>query len=186
MKSTLYLILFYFLFIGVGHSQDEMLVAEKGSISLRSEAPLEIIEFESSSLRGVINPDTKSFAFTVSISSFRGFNSEIQRTHFMENYMEQKNFPQATFTGKIIEDIPFHTPGTYSVRAKGELDIHGVKKERIIKGILIIKNNAVQIQTNFSVPVADHGIAIPKIVKQKIADEIEVAVDIEFLHRSKS
>lgn len=186
MKKALNLILFLFLFIGFAYSQEDLYVADKGSISLKSEAPLEVIEFESNLLRGVISPETKSFAFTVSISSFHGFNSEIQRTHFMENYMEQKKFPQATFTGKIIEDVPFHITGTYSVRAKGELDIHGVKKERIIKAILIIKNDAVQIQTNFSVPVADHGIAIPKIVKQKIADEIEVAVDIEFVQRSKS
>ena len=163
-----------------------MLVGERGLIKLKSEAPLEIIEFESNALRGVINPATKSFAFTVSIVSFQGFNSEIQRTHFMENYMEQKNFPQAKFTGKIIEDIPFNIPGTYPVRAKGEFDIHGVKKERIIKGILVIKNNAAHIHAAFSVPVADHGIAIPKIVQQKIADEIEVAVDIEFVHGSKS
>ena len=72
------------------------------------------------------------------------------------------------------------------MRAKGELDIHGIRKERIIKGTLIIKNNAAQIQTSFLVPVADHGIAIPKIVKQKIAEQITVAVDIEFAQGPKS
>jgi len=171
---------------GIREGDEEVYIGESGKIHLRSEAPLEIIQCESKFLRGVINPENKSFAFRVSINSFHGFNSDIQRTHFMENYIEQRKYPEATFTGKLIEDIPFNVPGTYSVRAKGELDIHGVRKERIIKGTLIVKNNSAQIQTSFSVPVVDHGIAIPKIVKQKIAEQITVAVDIEFAQAPKS
>ena len=171
---------------GVEEGDDEIYVADEGKVHLTSEAPLEVIQCGSHFLRGVIDPEKKTFAFSVSLTSFRGFNSDIQRTHFLENYLEQRKYPQATFTGKLIEDVPFDVPGTYSVRAKGELDIHGVRKERIIKGNLIVKNNAAQIQTNFSVPVADHGIAIPKIVKQKIAEQISVAVDIEFAQGSKS
>lgn len=186
MKQILTLIVFLVLATGFNYAQEDMYMSDHGSLDLKSEAPLEIIECESKSLRGIINPSTKSFAFSVNISSFQGFNSDIQRTHFMENYMEQKKYPQATFTGKIIEDIPFDVPGTYTVRAKGELDIHGIKKERIIKGTITIKNNSIHVLTNFSIPVADHGIAIPKIVRQKIADEIAVMVDIEFVQGSKS
>jgi polyisoprenoid-binding protein YceI len=171
---------------GALSAQDEVFISEKGTIQLKSEAPLEIIQARSSSLKGAINPETKAFAFSVNMSSFNGFNSDIQRTHFLENYMEQKDYPQATFIGKIIEDIPFDTQGTYLVRAKGELTIHGVVKERIIKGTLIIKNNSVHLQTDFTVPVADHGIAIPKIVKQKIAEQITVSVDAEFVPEPKS
>lgn len=167
-------------------AQDNHFISERGTASFKSDAPLEIIQAESNALRGVISPSSKSFAFTVNINSFQGFNSDIQRTHFLENYMEQKRYPQATFTGKIIEDIPFDTPGTYSVRAKGELDIHGIKKERIIRGDLIIKNGTAHLSTNFTVPVADHGIAIPKIVKQKIAEQIIVNIDIDFVQGAKS
>ena len=171
---------------GIPNGDDEVYIGDRGTINLKSEAPLEIIQCESKFLRGVIDPENKSFAFSVSISSFRGFNSDIQRTHFLENYIEQRKYPQATFIGKLIEDIPFNVPGTYSIRAKGELDVHGVRKERIIKGTLIVKNDGAQIQTSFSVPVSDHGIAIPKIVKQKIAEQITVAVDIEFAPGPKS
>jgi len=154
--------------------------AENGKAHIKSDAPLELIQAESKSLRGVIDPATRSFAFSVRINSFEGFNSEIQRTHFLENYLEQKKFPQATFTGKFIEDIPFQTPGTYSVRAKGNLEIHGIVKERIIRGTLIVTRDELRTQARFFVPVTDHGIVIPKIVMQKIAEEIEVNIDIEF------
>lgn len=186
MKQIILILYVLILATGLAFSQGELLTADKGLIQLTSNAPLELIECESKGLRGVIDPEKKSFAFSVSISSFHGFNSEIQRTHFMENYMEQKIYPHATFTGKIIEDIPFDTPGTYSVRAKGDLEIHGMKKERIIKGTITITNNSVQIQTNFNVPLVDHGIAIPKIVRQKIADLIAVSVDMTFVSGSGS
>jgi len=175
------------LFLGtLSYAQDDLYVTEVGSIEFKSEAPLELIQAKSKTLRGVINPATKAFAFTLNINSFQGFNSDIQRIHFLENYMEQKKFPTATFTGKLIEDIQFNTPGTYVVRAKGELDIHGVKKERIIKGTLVIREGSASIQTNFTVPLSDHGIAIPKIVQQKIAEQIAITVDLDFAQGSKS
>lgn len=186
MKKAILLFHLLLALACVINAQDEHYISERGFASFKSDAPLEIIQAESKALRGVINPETKSFAFTININSFQGFNSDIQRTHFLENYMEQKRFPQATFTGKIIEDISFMTPGTYSVRAKGELNIHGIKKERIIRGTLVVKDGGAHLTTNFTVPVADHGIAIPKIVKQKIAEQIAVNIDIDFVLGSKS
>jgi len=161
-------------------AQQPMLRAESGLAQIKSEAPLELIKAESNAMRGLIDPTSKSFAFSVRVNSFEGFNSEIQQTHFMENYLEQKKYPQATFKGKFIEDIPFDTPGTYSVRAKGAMDIHGIVKERIIRGTLTIHNGSARIQAHFLVPVTDHGITIPKIVMQKIAEEIDVNIDMEF------
>jgi hypothetical protein len=176
-------LLFSFLvgFVVFTAAQNEILRGEHGIALIKSEAPLELIKAESNAMRGVMEPATKSFAFSVRVNSFQGFNSEIQQTHFLENYLEQKKYPQATFIGKFIEDIPFQTPGTYSVRAKGALDIHGVVKERIIRGTLIVREGSARVQAHFLVPVADHGITIPKIVMQKIAEEIDVNIDIEFM-----
>lgn len=180
------LLLTLILLSQAGSSQTDVYSAEHGNIAITSDAPLELINFESHSLRGIINPVTRSFAFTVAVSSFHGFNSDIQRVHFLENYMEQKKYPQATFTGKIIEDIPFDVPGTYAVRAKGELDIHGVKKERIIKGTLVIKPGSMQIVTNFLVPLSDHALTVPKIVQQKIAEQVDIRLDIGFVQGPRS
>ena len=186
MRIIILLLSFVLLIPFLSTAQDEIFIGDQGMASFVSDAPLEIIKAQSNSLKGVISPAIKGFAFSVNITTFEGFNSDIQRTHFLENYMEQKKYPQATFSGKIIEDIPFDTPGTYIVRAKGDLEIHGIRKERIIKGTLIIKNGSAHIFANFSVPASDHGIAIPKIVKQKIAEEISVSIDIQFAQGSKS
>jgi hypothetical protein len=171
---------FIFSFYSGLISQNQFWICENGFVSFASKAPLEMIQAESRHVRGIMSPASKSFAFSLNINSFEGFNSDVQQTHFLENYLEGKKYPQATFTGKLIEDVPFDKPGTYSVRAKGNLNIHGITKERIIRGTLTVKNDGGQIDTDFSIPVSDHGITIPKIVQQKISDDIQVKVRMDF------
>lgn len=178
------LLLFLFVLLVSWRADQEVLwEAARGHAQIQSDAPLEIIKAESHTLRGVIDQKKKTFAFSVRINSFQGFNSQIQRTHFLENYMEEKKFPNATFKGKFIENIPFDVPGIYSVRAKGYLDLHGVVRERIIRGELNISDQTLTVKASFFVPVSDHGINIPKIVNQKIAEQITITIDIPFSKR---
>jgi len=157
--------------------QKTTFVTEKGSIRFVSEAPLEIIRASSSSLKGAIDLEQRSFLFVLDNVSFKGFNSPLQQEHFHENYMETKTFPQTTFKGKIIEQPLPMNGTTQTVRAKGILDLHGVKTERIIKAVLIYEEGQLSVKADFSVFLEDHAIRIPKVVSKKIAPEIQVTVD---------
>ncbi len=148
-----------------------------GLISFTSEAPLETIYAESKELRGIIDTSKNTFAFSVSMVTFEGFNSPLQKEHFNENYIESTLYPTATFSGKIIEDIEYSQAGSVEVRAKGVLNIHGVKQERIIKGIIDLGENKLKIHCEFSIIMIDFNIRTPKIVHQKIAPEITLKID---------
>lgn len=148
-----------------------------GYAKITSDAPLEIISAETNNLKGILNPANKTFAFQMEVTSLKGFNSALQEEHFYENYMETEVYPTAEFSGKIIEKIDFSNDGTFPVRAKGILKIHGVKQERIINCDISIDNETIIINSNFSVNLADHNISIPKLVYQKIAEEIKVTVE---------
>lgn len=150
--------------------------ATEGRIGFRSEAPMELIRASSASLVGLLDTAKKNFSFRVPISSFEGFNSRTQREHFNENYMQTEKYPEASFKGKIIEDLDFSKEGTQVVRAKGWLNIHGVEKERILKTELTVKNKTISLKSNFTVLLSDHNIPIPKVVNQKLANEIKVEV----------
>ena len=150
---------------------------DAGLISFESDAPLELIKASSNQLKGVINPADKTFAFSVKVNALEGFNSPLQKEHFNENYLESKQFPYATFTGKIIEKIDFNQIGQFEVRAKGLLTVHGESRERIIKSKLIIKPEEAHIESTFSVLLDDYQISIPRIVNQKIAEEIKIRVE---------
>jgi hypothetical protein len=166
--------LFFMAFICKG--QDGIYKTTNGNITFRSEAPLEVIVASSSKLEGVIGNKDLTFVFIVPILSFSGFNNGLQRQHFYENYLETSKYSEARFSGKIIEVIDLSVPGTYQVRAKGQLTIHGRSKERIIRVNLTSTGTTINATAKFMVPLVDHQIEVPKIVNQKIAQEIAVTV----------
>ena len=147
-----------------------------GRIDFRSDAPLEIIRASSNDLLGLIDISKNNFSFKVVIRSFQGFNSPLQKEHFNENYLESDKYPEASFKGKIIEDADLTVDGTYEVRAKGNLTIHNVMQERIIKCAVTVKNKIITIHSSFTVLLSEHNIPIPKVVYQKLANEIKVEV----------
>jgi polyisoprenoid-binding protein YceI len=162
-------------------SAQKKYTTQKAALDFTSEAELELIKAASGEARGLIDPATNQFAFAVEVNSFKGFNSALQREHFNEKYMESEKFPKASFSGKIIEHVDFSKDGSYDVRAKGDLDIHGVKQMRIIKGKITIHNGALQVNAQFTVPLSDHNISIPTIVSQKIATEIQVQFEASMI-----
>lgn len=165
-----------FLFWGMALQAQSRYACSNGEIYFKSDAPLEVIEARSKEMRGLIDPEKKTFAFSVAMETFKGFNSPLQQVHFNENYMETRIHPKSTFSGKIIEQLDFSQDGTYEVRAKGKLNIHGIEQERIIKSTVVVKGNTIKLTSEFTVLLEEHGITIPKIVYQKIADEIKVNV----------
>ncbi|MEZ4776730.1 MAG: YceI family protein [Bacteroidia bacterium] len=160
--------------------------ANDGRVNFTSNAPLELIKAASNNLRGALDTNKNTFAFSISIQSFEGFNSPLQKEHFNEKFMESDLYPNATFQGKIIEALDVSQKGEVMVRAKGQLTIHGVTQERIIRSKLTVKDGKMVIEAQFSVLLVDHNISIPKIVSQKIAEEIEVSIFMEMIEKSVS
>lgn len=144
-----------------------------GQVNFISDAPLEIIKATSDQLQGVLDLENRTFAFRIYIKSFEGFNNPLQKEHFNENYLEVADFPVSTFKGKLLEQV---SNGNGKYRAKGTLEIHGISVERIIDVTLDVKDNSTHFQASFSVPLVDHDISLPRIVYQKIAEEILVIV----------
>lgn len=160
-----------------GFGQADIYEVKSGDIHFFSEAPKELISASSKNLKGFLDIRRKTFAFKIDIPSFVGFNNPLQRGHFNENYMESTVYPNATFKGKIIEDVDFGKEGSYEIRAKGKLNIHGVEQERIIKVMLSIKKGKLAAKSDFTVLLTDHNIKIPRVVNDKLSPEIKVTVE---------
>lgn len=146
-------------------------------VNFHSDAPQELIKASSGKLRGYIDIQSKTFAFIIDIKSFMGFNSPLQQEHFNENYMESTVYPQAMFTGKIIEDVNVLHEGIYKVRAKGKMKIHGIEQERIINSVIVSKDGKLDIKSDFILSLADYNIKIPRIVYEKLAPDVNVSVN---------
>ncbi len=152
---------------------------DHGTITFTSDAPLELIQGYTEQLRGVVNPTSGEMAFLVEIRTFEGFKSDLQRTHFHENYMETSKFPKASFSGKFISKVDFYKQGVQEVEVQGQLEIHGISKEQIVAGTLNIQDGMMYIRAKCPVELQAFGIAIPKIMFQKLAEE--VLLDFDFM-----
>ncbi|MFI5219714.1 MAG: YceI family protein [Bacteroidia bacterium] len=176
MKKFILSLFLFFAKISFSVAPGDYFFTSTGIIAFTSSAPLEIITASSDKMRGLIDEAKKTFSFRVQYRTFEGFRSGLQREHFNENYMESEKYPEAFFNGTIEDEIDFSKDGTYTVNAKGKLNIHGVERDRTIKSTLTITDGIAHVETQFQVLLVDHNIKIPKIVTQKIATEITVDV----------
>jgi hypothetical protein len=154
----------------------QQLLLKETNIEFISVARLELIKANNKSVTGVIDLQKQQLLIYVKNDGFKGFNSPLQQEHFFENYLEIHKYPKSTFSAKLIDSFDPEKNGIYHVRAKGILDIHGRQKERIIKVQIEVKGELISFQSQFSLLLEDHDVAIPRIVYQKIAEEIQVKV----------
>lgn len=163
---------------GVMTAEAQTYRTEKCKVSFFSSAPLEDIKAENKEAIGVFNAGTGDFAFVVQIKGFQ-FAKSLMQEHFNENFMESDQYPRGTFEGKI-EGYDLTKVGQQQVTASGTMNIHGVAQPMDVKGELTASGEKVTMKAVFPVKLEDHDIDIPKILFQKIAEEVEVTVYFEF------
>ena len=149
-----------------------------GKVHFTSDASLEVINAESSAVHGIVDLEKKTFAVSVKINSFKGFNNALQKEHFNENYLESVKYPVSTYVGKLLDTIPVDKEGVFYVRTKGIFTIHGVSQERILKHTVEVTKTNISLSSNFSISLEDYNIAIPKIVHKKIAENIHIDIEL--------
>jgi len=155
-------------------------ITKNGHIWFHSEAPLETIEAHNNQANAALDIKTGDIVFKLLMKSFI-FEKALMQEHFNENYVESDKFPNATFQGKVtnLEEIDFSRPGTYPAKIKGELSIHGFTNPVEAEGIFEINKEDIGGKAKFELAIADYGISIPGAVAGKIADVVDVNVDIQ-------
>lgn len=175
MKRILLPILCFVLITGLNA---QTYLRGQGNVSFISDAPLERIEGKTNTLSGIVDMSKMTFAFKVDVSSFEGFNSPLQKEHFNEHYLETKTYPSATFLGTILINEDCTNGCVTQATCKGKFTIHGVTQVVTVPITLSLDKLTMEIKGAFNVKLSEYKIKIPKIVQAKIANEIQVKVDI--------
>ncbi|REJ82926.1 MAG: YceI family protein [Bacteroidetes bacterium] len=183
MKRSLAISIVFILTHSFAEAQN-VFICKNGTASFFSSAPLEDIEALNNGVNSILNISNQEIAFIVPIRGFK-FEKDLMQEHFNEKYMESDKFPQATFKGKILDTLNWSSAGIYNVSATGIMNIHGVEKEKTLKGKLEVKNQEFTIESSFKVAVAEFGISIPKLLFQNIADTVSVNVKAHYLPYKK-
>ena len=153
----------------------------EGNVQFKSEATMEKIEAKNNKVSSAVDSKTGKVEFAVLIKSFH-FEKALMQEHFNENYMESDKFPKATFAGTItnLSDINFGKDGSYKATVKGKMTIHGVTKDVSSTGTIKVSKGAINVTNSFKILLADYGIEIPSVLKDKISKEVEVAVNSDY------
>ncbi|MFM7079968.1 MAG: YceI family protein [Bacteroidota bacterium] len=150
-----------------------------GNISFFSKAAVEDIEAINRKVTCVVDPATGQMEFSMLIRAFE-FEKELMKEHFNENYMESEKFPKSSFKGTIenASSVKWTVDGTYPVKVIGKMTIHGVTKDISASGNFTVKGGKIKGKSEFMVALADYGIKVEKAYTSKIAEKINVTVDV--------
>ena len=182
MKKITFLILMLISISAIGQSK---YLTKTGLLAFEASVPsFEEVAAKNNSTTAILNTENGDFAALALVKAFR-FKNALMEEHFNENYAESDNHPKATFKGNI-ENFNFDTLNKLdsSFSIDGSLTFHGVTKE--IKSIsLTIKmvDDKIVLSGSFKVLVSDFDIEIPKIVANKLSDEVSVAFNFELVKK---
>ena len=157
MIRLITLLTFTFLLYNV-NSQSVQTVRERkyftksGKISLFSKTSVENIDATNKSTACILDSKTGDVQFGVLMKSFE-FKKALMQEDFNKNFIESKKFPKAEFTGQLTNnaEIKYTTDGTYTIRVKGKLTLHGITKDLETSGIVVIKSGKVSVSSTFNI-----------------------------------
>jgi YceI-like domain len=172
------------IFLAIGSFQlltAQKLISKNAHIFFYSHTPMEDIEANNNQVASILDPATGTFQFSLLVKSFE-FKRTLMQEHFNENYIESDKFPKASFTGIITDfiKVDLKKDGSYPVEVKGDLTLHGVTKPVTVSGTINVIKGIVSAKSQFNLIPQDFKIAIPDLVKDKIAKEITVVVDVNY------
>ncbi|MFT3844670.1 MAG: YceI family protein [Lacibacter sp.] len=126
----------------------------------------------------VLDTKTGNIQFSVLMKGFE-FERALMQEHFNENYVESNKFPKSEFKGSVTNNasVNYTKDGTYPVKVKGNLLIHGVTNVIETDGKIIVKAGKINAVAEFNVSLSDYNISVPSLVADKLAKTAKIKVD---------
>ena len=135
---------------------------------------IEVVEATNNQVGAVVDLSSNDIAFQIQMRAFK-FKIALMEEHFNENYVESEKYPKATFKGTFT-NVPADLSKQHDLLVAGVMDFHGVQKDIEVNVILQFIDGELVGTSNFVLFCSDFGIKIPKIVSDKLANEIQVTV----------
>ena len=174
MKKTMLLSLFL---LNLLLANAQLFTTRNGFIGFYSKTPLEDIKAENKQVYAVIDAGRNMLAFNLLVKGF-SFTKSLMQDHFNENYIESDKYPNARFSGSYTGDVDLLKNGIYNVQVQGDLTLHGVTKALNVPAPIEVKDGKLFGASDFKLIPSDYNIKIPSLVREKIAEQIDVHVSV--------
>ena len=182
MKKVIFLALFSISISAIAQSK---YLTKTGQLNFEASVPsFEEVAAKNNAVTAILNTENGEFAALALVKGFR-FKNALMEEHFNENYAESDEHPKATFKGKV-DGLDFDNLSNEESNTSidGSLTFHGVTKQ--IEGIPLTlekEDDKIIISGNFKVLVSDFDIEIPKIVANKLSNEVDIDFRFELVKK---
>lgn len=155
-------------------------LTKTGIVNFEASVPsFEEVSAKSNTTTAILNLENGDFAALVLIKGFR-FKNALMEEHFNESYAESDLYPKATFKGFIKDFNSDMLNSKTSLSINGELFFHGkTKKLENISIMIVNEKGIINMKGSFNVKASDFDIKIPKIVRTKVSERVNVFFDFE-------
>ena len=175
--------LFCFLLITSIRSAQKYATRSGKTSFIGSEETFEQIKAVNNVSTAIVDSSSGDIAILLFISAF-DFEISLMQEHFNENYMDSSKYPKATFSGNIqnfsLEEL-LDSEKDYKIL--GVLTIRGIEKDVSVSCSLKKISKGLSLKTNFNVLASDFGIEIPKVVRNKISQEINIIAEYDLFEK---
>lgn len=156
-------------------------ITKNGYIKFFSHTIIEDITAENHQAASIINSETGEFVINLIMTKFE-FEKKLMQEHFNENYVESEKYPKASFKGYITDNdkVDYSKKGIYNVNVSGDMTIHGVTNKVSSEGTIEVTGSGLTAKTKFLLNPEDYKIKIPKVVRDKIANNLEIIADMKY------
>ena len=163
-------------------SYAQLQFTRNGKISFFSTTPVEDIKAQSNEVVSFLDTKKGELRFQVLIKGFVFPKAAMQQHFNSKDYMYSDSFPQSSFKGSItnLSEVNFSKDGTYKVKVKGDLTLHGVTKPVTAAGSITIKGGAASANAVFKINREDYKVTVPSFTSSKIAKDIEITIDCKY------
>lgn len=161
----------------------QKLTTKTGHAHFLSKTSIEDIEANNYKVISTVNPTDGSMVFSVPMQSFEFANATMQKHYNSKKFLDTKQFPKSTFKGKIadLSAVNFKKDGSYEVKVPGKLTLHGVTKDIIGSGTIIVKDGKVSAKSTFDLTLADYNIVFEKgKPSSNIAKTITINIHVKY------
>ena len=181
MKTTKILIIFCVLLSLQLHAQKYF--TRSGITQFEaSEKAFEPIEAINTSTTVILDANNGNIVSQVFMAGFQ-FKNALMQEHFNENYMDSYQYPKATFKGKLDNFSIVSLNANNSYYLNGVLTVKGFEKNIQTTVDVKVENDQIFISGSFFVSAKDFNIKIPSIVRDKIANQIQINIDYELIEK---
>ena len=175
--------LFCFLFVTSILSAQKYATRSGKTSFIGSEETFEQIKAVNNVSTAIVDSSSGDIAILLFISAF-DFEISLMQEHFNENYMDSSKYPKATFSGNIqnfsLEEL-LDSEKDYKIL--GVLTIRGIEKNVSVSCRLKKISKGLSLKTNFNVSAGDFDIKIPKVVRNKISQEINIIAEYDLFEK---